>query len=609
MFLNDPQPNEAIESGQDERSLTVDDPLPFEPGPIAEPAHGPAPVGNLPAPALNLGEASAVAHDSVPAAVRTDPKRGPDRRWWVLAAGSALLLALLTVGGIWLIAKKPSTVDQLVILTVPSGAEIKLNSTYYGYTPVKLEKVPIGNYTLTITKDGYESIVQPITIYDSNPLEFKLKLLPPSDSEGITLEERIRRAESAFARGDYAIPFDDSALYYTLSILEIDPSNQFAIDMQEQLRKKLLQVSQSEVARGDMGRAQEIINLLLQHYPRDEEVRAAASRLESQLSSRKGEVQNLVRKAEEALRAGNLVEPYRTSAYYFAKQALAIDRPNAQAQAVLNSVKESLLNESEQTYAVGEVDSAVKQFDNLAGLFPEDTNIRSRLRQISLQRKTEIAKANDPKLRRQQGLDKYIDTKFAEAIPDLQFALLNGQGTADVIFALARSYMKLGQYDNAASYFHKVPDTAEDAYRSAIAALGDIAAFRGDRVTALDRYKQARQLGGSTLYTIASLDDKIEEIERRQREKAAEPTPVTIKVKHQHGGLFKGSCSGTLMVGPTGVSYDGDHAFSANLIGVTVTIENKDEMTLHIQKQKRKFKAARPDAERFREMLSKYQDR
>ncbi|HET9529766.1 MAG TPA: tetratricopeptide repeat protein, partial [Blastocatellia bacterium] len=368
------------------------------------------------------------------------------------------------------------------------------------------------------------------------------------------------------------------------------------------------QVAQTEVSRGDMGKAQEIMNILLQHYPKDEEVRIASARLEGQLSSRRGELQSLVRKAEDALRAGNLTEPYRSSAYYYAKQALAIDPNNSQALAVHQSIKDRLFGESEQSYEEGEVDQAIKQLDNLANLFSKDSQIRTRLREITVRRQAEIAKANDPMVRRLQGLEKYRNEEFAEAIPDLRFAVVNGQGTPDVIFALARSYMKLGHYDEAASYFHKVPTNADDAYRSAIAALGDIAVQRGDTGTAIARYKHARQLGGSTMYPILTLEDKIAQIEKRQIEKAAEPSPVSIQVKHLHGGLFKGSCSGTLSVSSSGVSYDGEHAFAANLTGVTVE-NTKDGLTLYLQREGRKFKAARPSAERFREALTKYQAR
>src|SRR5262245_29877375 len=40
-------------------------------------------------------------------------------RWWILAGASALTLLLITTAAIYLLTKKPSTLEQLVILTVP----------------------------------------------------------------------------------------------------------------------------------------------------------------------------------------------------------------------------------------------------------------------------------------------------------------------------------------------------------------------------------------------------------------------------------------------------------------------------------------------------------
>ena len=89
------------------------------------------------------------------------------RRWWLLAAVSALMLTALTVAAVYLVTKKPSTVDQLVILTVPSGADIRLDSKDYGHSPVKLERLAIGTYTLTISKEGFDTIVQPLPVTES----------------------------------------------------------------------------------------------------------------------------------------------------------------------------------------------------------------------------------------------------------------------------------------------------------------------------------------------------------------------------------------------------------------------------------------------------------
>jgi tetratricopeptide (TPR) repeat protein len=532
-------------------------------------------------------------------------------RWWLFAAGSALLLTILTIAGVYLLTKKPSTVDQLVILTVPSGAEIRLEPKDYGHSPVKLEQLAIGTYTLTITKEGFEPVVREIDVTESNTLEYRLTPIPPSDSLGLTPEEAVKKyqsqAEEAFARGNYMLGYEGTALYYADLIPTYDPSNQFAPEMRERVRKAEHQIAREAISRGDLGQAQELYSSLIENYPTDEEARVAASKLENQLSLRRGEVRDLVRKAEEALQAGNLISPVRTSAYYYSKQALAIDRQNAQARAVREQVKKRQADMSEQAFGRGDVETAIKQMEQTIQLFPEDKQLRAQLREFMINRDTETTKAVDPNARREQGLYKYRHDDFEEAIPDLESAILNGRGTPDVIFALARSYMKIGQLDKAAVYFRKVQPSGDDQYRSSIAALGDIAREHGDTATALDRYKEARQLGGSMLYSIATLDDKIEKIEKKQREKASEPVPLTIRAKHLHGGVFGGSCSGTLAITSTGVRYDGsEHVFSSNLVGVGVRM-TKDELIVKFQDKSEKFKVVRADSERFSETLSRFQ--
>src|SRR5438270_12982532 len=128
-----------------------------------------------------------VASTTSPGMASPSPvKRGRARhlgtRWWMLAAGSALLLTMLTVAAVYLLTRKPSTVDQLIILTVPSGANIKLNSKDYGHTPGKPEQLVAGTYTLSIEKENFEPVVDQITINDTQTLEYKLKVLPSPDA-------------------------------------------------------------------------------------------------------------------------------------------------------------------------------------------------------------------------------------------------------------------------------------------------------------------------------------------------------------------------------------------------------------------------------------------
>ncbi|MEK6301183.1 MAG: PEGA domain-containing protein [Acidobacteriota bacterium] len=550
------------------------------------------------------------ANADVAPSVSPAPHRA-DSRWRVLAAISAVLLTALTIAAVYLLTRKPSTVDQVVILTVPSGAEIKLDAKDYGHSPVKLEQLPIGTYTITITKEGFEPIISQETIFESRPYEYKLKPLPPSGFANLPPDEAIRtyqqQAEDAFARGYYGIVYEGSALSYAMLILDLDGSNAFALEMQERIRKTAHQSGQGAISRGDLAQAQEIYGFLTEYFPKDEEARAALVKVESQLSNRRGELRGLVRKAEEALKAGNLIEPKDASAYYYSNQALAINRQDADARRVRNQVREKLAAHSEQAFGRGDAEAAIKQLEHLTQLFPEDKPLRARLREMFSVRNAEAAKANEPSSRRVRGLDLYRNERYSDAIPDLQFAMLNGLGKTDVVFALARSYMMTGDLDKATFFFRKVPESGDDSYRSGIAALGEIARLQGDTPTALERFKEARRLGGSLIYPIATLDDKIEKIERREREKAAEPTPLTLQVRHLHGGLLGGSCGGPLSVNSTGVRYDGsEHQFSANLVGVGVEI-SRDEMSVKFQKSVQKFKVARSEGERFREALSRFQ--
>ena len=215
-------------------------------------------------------------------------------RWWILAAGSALLLTILTMAAVYLLTKKPSTIDQLIILTVPSGAEVEIDSKDYGQSPVKLEQLAIGTYTLTITKDNYEPIVQQVTISESTPpLEFKLKLLPPPEFSNLSTEDQIKlyqqQSQDAFNHGNYALGYDGTALYFADLVLGRDPGNQFAQEMRERIRKIEHQLAQEAYTSGELGKAKDIYNFLVDHYPDDRDARAALSRLENQLASRKGE--------------------------------------------------------------------------------------------------------------------------------------------------------------------------------------------------------------------------------------------------------------------------------------------------------------------------------
>src|SRR5690349_14194428 len=85
-------------------------------------------AGNEPVRSHMAKSVTSAALPSPGPATPTPARRGKSRqlgtRWWMLAAGSALLLTMLTIAAVYLLTRKPSTVDQLIILTAPSGANV-----------------------------------------------------------------------------------------------------------------------------------------------------------------------------------------------------------------------------------------------------------------------------------------------------------------------------------------------------------------------------------------------------------------------------------------------------------------------------------------------------
>jgi hypothetical protein len=100
--------------------------------------------------------------------------------WWLVATSAALLLTLLTIAGVRLVTRRPLIADQVLIITVPSGADVTFDSIPLGQSPIKLEKVQAGMHKLEISKEGFEQIIQEVSISgpQSEPqvLEFKLRV-------------------------------------------------------------------------------------------------------------------------------------------------------------------------------------------------------------------------------------------------------------------------------------------------------------------------------------------------------------------------------------------------------------------------------------------------
>ena len=110
----------------------------------------------------------------------------PGRMLWVLAFAAAAVFVALAVAFAMLLTSRKKTVDALVIVTLPSGAEVVFDGKPLGPSPVKLEGVRIGTHVLSASKDGFVAAEQEVVVTDGHdePVELELKPVAPPGRAG-----------------------------------------------------------------------------------------------------------------------------------------------------------------------------------------------------------------------------------------------------------------------------------------------------------------------------------------------------------------------------------------------------------------------------------------
>lgn len=451
---------------------------------------------------------------SVPEKRRANVAR-THRRVWPLAVVSATVLVSLAVAFAFLLTASKKTVDALVIVTLPSGAEVRFDGKPLGPAPVKLEGVRIGTHTVQVTKEGFNSLEREIDVGgdSDDPLEFDLRPIAPPGSLARTPAEQVEEftglAEDALARGDLVLPVDRSVLYYADAILSLDRSNQYAHELRDRIRAKLYADARSAVAAKDSIRAKQIYGEILRAFPHDTDTKAQLAAVDEQLRREHNRVQDFVARGERALRSGALIEPGARSAYAYASRAIAVDPSNPQAIALRRRVRDKALAQALALVESNRVEEAAAMLRQLVALFPEERPIRAELDSLM-----EGAALSALQSHRVTGMKAYRAGNYRSAVEHLEAAIRLGAADSATRTALGLSYARLGDDANARRELeHSIVQDGSQV--EALVALADMAMHRGDTRKALGYLKRARQLGGSEQYNRDRLDTMIADLERR----------------------------------------------------------------------------------------------
>lgn len=82
-------------------------------------------------------------------------------------------------------APPPPETGYLSVTSTPTGANVSVDGTPIGTTPISLYELPIGSPTVSLTKSGYTPVSQPTTITAGETTPFDVPFIPiPPENKG-----------------------------------------------------------------------------------------------------------------------------------------------------------------------------------------------------------------------------------------------------------------------------------------------------------------------------------------------------------------------------------------------------------------------------------------
>lgn len=285
---------------------------------------------------------------------------------------------------------RPS-LGSIIVTTNPSGAEIWLDGRLIAKTPAKLEDVPTGTHKIKLGKEGFYAIEQDVKISEKQTTTLPLYSLQPNQlnkktnnsdiasSPSERTKEFRRLAEDAYNRGDYVFPNKNSALYFNNAVLAINPTDTQATLLIKKIHQALSKEAETAWQKNDLGTALLIYTQITENFPEDDVALETLKRVQTKLATRHTMIPHLLHLGENALNNDRLIAPNGNSAYYFVSQVLAIEPNNSQALNLRLYIKESLLTQAEDLTSRDDLQGAVKTYEKMLYLFPEDSRIPSKI--------------------------------------------------------------------------------------------------------------------------------------------------------------------------------------------------------------------------------------
>lgn len=523
--------------------------------------------------------------------------------WGLVILASVFILSFATIFFYQYWKPKYGT---LVIKTTPPGTSISVNGEPLGETPMTLSDMRSGEYRLQGKKEGYKELSHNVYVipYTTQNMHWDLEpIVSQLTNEQLARIETLRKKlESAQEEKIFLPPPEGyNVHFFTEQILEIDPTNQYALDIKSSLAENIRNLADLAYAQEDWLEAEKHyknLALLLQYDLVTENRLADISvRIEETLKDREKQIADWKIRAEAAITADRLLPPEKDNALDALKNIQRLDASNIYVRETIARLKDLLQNRGDSKIADGDLQGAQNEFLAILEFFPEDNYSRSRLASVE-DRIAEMEQNRLPqspneneqqqlqqerqRLRR-SALNLFHQGSHQESIAKWAEYLQINPGSDEAYFYLGASYQSEKQLDSAIFNYEKCISLNAD-HASAHLNLGMLYDYhRNNFQVAGEHLKKAMELGGSGDYTPARIRAMIQDLEDRASARTVLGT--LIPVEHAH---MISNCRGSIRFTEEGVEYittETDHSFyesfqrlrTLSLQGNSLTIKTRDK--------------------------------
>lgn len=506
------------------------------------------------------------------------------------AVTSLLLIFIVTiVAAIFFVRLRPKY-GKLNVRTNPPEAVISIDGRAVGTSPLYQDRMSMGRHWIKAAKAGYVDAVQQIDIGPDRSERIELTLQPQvtgklGSEQQRQIAEFTHRAENALNEGILAPPPDDyNVLYFCNKILEVDPTNSFALDMKNKVAEKYRTLAEYAYEHGNWIEAERQYRTLGLIFPNDEAIKRRLTEVIGKMNEMQKEkqkkIEELTAKIEVAIQSGNLVPPASDNALDNITMMQRLDNKNAYAKKARDRVKELLRANAEKKITEAKWEEAKTDYQTILKYFPGDKNAQTRLAYITGEAE-KVKKAEDLKSQpdqqksaansqeaQRQAISAFQAGDYDKAIGLLSEVEKANASNFETYYYLAMAYQKRGRTDAAISNFEKCIHLNPN-HAAAHLQLGLL--YEAQKATDLAEHHllRARDLGGAEGYSKERLNNLIEDIKLRTNLTERESKPFAVEHKH-----IMSSCKGDLFISSSGARFEPqgtDHMFSEKWENLRVT--------------------------------------